>query len=360
MSASNDFNKYNGSRPFVLVDIGRDDPGRGDTHGYLGIAKRVAEKTGADFLFIDHLTLESMYPAPPTRDLKLAQLFTEKGYPDILFSRRMTPETRSRLSDNAKGLIIQSVNETLPGELDIGSRLTYSEIVPHHLTPELLAYEGHKFATEYEDLPRPFIGVLMADPQKDEAENLAKHLASLKTLQDGATVFVCTCHRTAKGNYKRFSRKLRNEAARLGADVKIIEFDYKTTEKYFGLENTWNPYIGLIDQADHLIVSGTSLSITSEALASGRAIYSTTGYFSPRLEEDGYVLDIFDVSAKGSLVTIEIPPLDMASECADKIIETHLAHVMPKEKPEPESAFGKIGAKLMDYLTPKAPKYKYI
>lgn len=315
-------NLYNGPKPFVLMDIGSDYPGRGDTNGYKGIAQRVAKKLGADFLFLDHAILEEMYPSSKLRADRLLKLFQDKGYPDFIFSTNLPGLVDEHLAKHSKGsiLFIESWNESLSASLDMRDQYP-REIVPHHLSPDVLRTEGQRFAQEYEELPRPFIGINLVDGWLDGRTK--EKLAGLRSAYDSASFFICSCHRTDAVGYAEYVSFMQDTFKDSGGRFPLIDFNYNFHANNYGLDETWNPYAGLLDQADHLIVVGSSLSMIAEPLATGKVPHSTfTEYYDGMLHR-GYLKNLFSYETGAPLVTERIRPIDITEECADKIIERH-------------------------------------
>jgi len=311
----------NGTKPFVMVDIADDDPSRGDTHGYVGAAQRVAQKMGAEFLFVDNHALEDMYPDLRDRNERLLQLFEDKGHPDILFSRWLDYQIHQDLTAKAATLVISEVNEQLADSYGMPHRKYPQEIVPHHLSPEALKYQGQRFAEEYQELPRPFIGVNLVSMHESGTASLAERLAGLKNAYPEATFFICSCHRTDGAAQQHFMSQLREGLKDRENDFPVIEFDYKAQMAEQGQHNFWNPYMGLIDQSDHLIIAGTSMSMISEALVSGKTVHTTEEHCYPGSIEKGYLRPLSGYPVGMALRTHNITPVDMTGECADRIIQ---------------------------------------
>lgn len=314
--------RYNGEKPLVVVDTFADHPDRGDTHGHMGIAKRIAERTGAELLHVDFQSLEALYPATgkgkaskKDHDLRLQKLFEEKGYPDFFFSCHMSLKTRSFLNKRATGVLVNNFNENILEALGIH---TLQELVPHHLTPQMLKYEGHKFATEFQELPRPFIAVNASELAVGNKE-LAQRVAGFRDAHPQAAFFVTSCHRVHPLLLREFTGLL---AQALGDAQKfpVIAFDYVTQMDAYGKDGVCNPYVGLLDQADHIIVEGASCSMVSEALMTGKTVHVTSEAFEELVERD-IVKDIFARNPGEPLPSSATAPIDVTGMAASRLIK---------------------------------------
>jgi hypothetical protein len=125
----------------------------------------------------------------------------------------------------------------------------------HDMTPERLAEAGTVWAPKFAHLKRPLVGVLLGGPTNHspfgaaEGKLLRDRLAALRRASGGGAVVVP-------------SRRTPDEV--LGLFVQAAKDDP-------GLM-VWdrtgdNPYVGVLATADRLVVTGESISMISEALA---------------------------------------------------------------------------------------------
>jgi mitochondrial fission protein ELM1 len=125
----------------------------------------------------------------------------------------------------------------------------------HDLTPQRLTSAGVSWKARLAHLPRPMTGVLLGGPTRGsdfgvaQARELQSRLAALRTNQGGSYVIVP-------------SRRTPDEALSV----------FQTTAQGDPGVLVWdrsgdNPYAGVLALADRLVVTGDSVSMISEALA---------------------------------------------------------------------------------------------
>ncbi len=128
------------------------------------------------------------------------------------------------------------------------------------VTPERLAAAAEKFATRFAHLPRPRIAVLIGGNNRAYrltetiAKRLMQDLAAISQ-RDGASVMVTASRRTSPG----VKALLRQGLAEATAEIWEGEGE--------------NPYIGMLALADHVVVTGDSVNMISEAAATGRPVH---------------------------------------------------------------------------------------
>ena len=130
----------------------------------------------------------------------------------------------------------------------------------HRVTPEKLATEAEKFRDALAHLPRPLVAVLIggSNGQYRMTESVTRRLAAnLRMLCDrhGAGLAVTASRRTGTENEKH----LRDELA----DAPCWFWDGSGD----------NPYFGLLGLADVIVVTADSVSMVSEACATGKPVY---------------------------------------------------------------------------------------
>lgn len=318
---------YLPEHPKILVNTVGDDCNRGDSHAYIGIAKIIAHKLGGDYQLITEGTLRVAYPGlPPAESINL--YYRDTGVPDIIFSRmhhcHYKPEIiagdapKQKLT---KPYVISEINE------DLSKRTRFSSsLVSHHITPALLVEHGEKLLETYPGIKSNLITVMMADA---EYFGLAENLFSrLKDVKD-ASIFVCSGRRTDSGSLNLMMDSLRYELDQSGREneINLLHYDFRGNLN----SDAFNPYIGLIDKSDHIIICGDSYSIVSETLCKQQAVYMS-GHnmffmdYMP-LMKDGLV-KIFNTANKHeALVKTPINVPNTTEATANRVISGYKRHL---------------------------------
>ncbi len=134
---------------------------------------------------------------------------------------------------------------------------------PHRITPQRLAAEREKWEKVFADLPEPRIALIVGGATKNKpftpemARDLAARAAALSRALGGGSFLVTTSRRT-------------------GTEQEKIIRDALPDPKFFygwGNKEIENPYFGFLALADHIIVTGDSVSMCSEACAAGAPVY---------------------------------------------------------------------------------------
>ncbi|MBI2233909.1 MAG: mitochondrial fission ELM1 family protein [Micavibrio aeruginosavorus] len=326
---------YLPEKPLVLVSTLGDDSSRGDSHGYIGLGKAVAQKLGGEYHYVDEEVLATLYPE--IKGDPLAAHLQKIGTPDIIFSRHRCDWTSQADPDKIHKLpfIIDEINENLGPWL--GSR---REMVAHHLTPEIYRAEGVKFTDAYPGLPRPLIAVMMAD---DTSFGFSQTLAARIKNFPQSTVFVCSSRRTSSGGYNTMLSSLDSAFNRIGIQdrVMLLGHDLNSGRK----NRAYNPYIGLLGQSDHIIVCGSSLSIVSESVSTGKAVHVFSSVAKDeykRSMQQGLVV-AFNDAARSPLESRAISAINTTEQTAEKIARQY------RRKQQKALGFWRaIGAYMMD------------
>lgn len=143
---------------------------------------------------------------------------------------------------------------------------------PHRVTPEKLAFEAKAWEGVFDGLPRPHLALLVGGPTKDQGfpdrhwDDLAAWSVVLARSVSGS-LLVSTSRRTGAA-----------ATARLRAMIPEPRAFHA-----FG-DAASNPYMGYLAQADGIIVTGDSVSMMCEAVATGRPvwIFAPTDLLGPK------------------------------------------------------------------------------
>lgn len=251
-------------------------------------------------------------------------------WPDIVIAagRRTAPVAR-RIKDLSKGksFLVQVMHPGSSGEEDFSliavprhdgmgeaeNRLTMTG-APHGVTPESLTEANQVWGGKFDHLPKPHVALIVGGDTKrkkftpDMARELGERAAKL-TKDAGGSLLVTTSRRSTPQATAALVEAL--------GDVPANVFQW-------GDEGD-NPYMGYLAQADHIIVTGDSVSMCSEACAIGCPVYifapkKLTVHKHGKLHKDlyakGYARPLEEAQ---SLETWTHEPLNAAYEVADEI-----------------------------------------
>lgn len=313
----------NQGRPYIYYVLGDDEPTRGDSHGYAGIGRAMARKLGGTFIQIDDETLTRLYPDQDSAYERENSFLRDYGVADIVICRSTYGTGRFTDRDT---VMIEGRNENLGTELD------KDMLVAHHITPEILHTEGQRFRKHYQDqIEGALIAFLLVENIASEkllGESLVRHALQ----NDQATIFLTTCWRTSETDYEKVMQGCRDAVRAASAEDRIKLLSYHLNdEKRDG--NDYNPYVGLLDQSDHIIMWGRSHSMFSEAASTGKTVhvgciqYDNGGY--RHLEGKGIVRAYsFDMPA---LETVRGAPVNKTDEIAERMIKERAAYSLRKK-----------------------------
>ena len=128
----------------------------------------------------------------------------------------------------------------------------------NRITPDFLKENLNKNYTHLDKLKAPKVAVLIGGATTKteftvkDAEELAEHLKALK--KDGASLMITTSRRTGKVQTALLKRELHDE----------------DTEFWDGAGS--NPYFDYLHHADAIIVTNDSVSMATEAIATGKPV----------------------------------------------------------------------------------------
>ena len=141
-----------------------------------------------------------------------------------------------------------------------GGNVIVTEGALHRITPDRLTAEAEKFRGGLSGLPQPRIAVLIGGSNgqyrmtRKSTEALADRLAVLAR-DHGAGLMVTASRRTGAENEATLRERLAGHSA----------------EIWNGAGD--NPYFGYLGLADAIVVTGDSVSMVSEACATGKPVY---------------------------------------------------------------------------------------
>lgn len=306
--------------PLVMAYIGTDDPHRGDSKASIGLSKLVAEMLNGRYVYVDQAMLNQNFPTIPNIREQLRRFCEQSGHPDVVIGTysggiRYSHEVKDAFPKKP-ALFINHINETLSKK-----RGSNPELVTHHLTTETLTQAGEEFKSHYPALKRPLVAVMMGGwiyhPQ--HTKPLAQKLIAVARHYPEITFFICPSRRTEQADRDLIAvmeEEIKN--AGLTGRVHIRSTGYKTAIAGY------NPYLGLLATADHIVVAGHSLSLVSEALFTGKNIYlHHPGTDYKKLESDGYIVPIKTLDDSRPFPTKPMKTLNLTEEVARSIVKDY-------------------------------------
>ncbi|MCB9990387.1 MAG: mitochondrial fission ELM1 family protein [Rhodospirillales bacterium] len=318
------------SRPGILVNIGNDDPTRGDVAGWTGIARHLAKKMGGRIFYATQRIIHDHYYAPKPhknyddlltdneyQELLARRLAEDSFIPEIVFGQRCNT-TMARLGKgkrNENVFYIEEYNETISERL-----LERDDMVSHHLTKKDLKKAGKAFDERHPDMKHPVIAVMMADPDEDENTDLSKNIVRLMSHYPQGTIYLCGCRRTDIEDQKDLAQKIRKEIKRQGQrkNLELASYHFSRDPADF------NPYKGLIARAKHFVVFGSSQSLLSEALFSGKTVYIADYPLDEQnLVKNGMVCEFNEAAKNQPPFSRTFKPVNVRKEIAKAYLERY-------------------------------------
>ncbi len=305
------------AQPIIYVNFPPESAVGGDMHGLVGIADVVAQKLNGIVHHVSVKTLHNAYPA----DLPAGayqKFVDDHGRPDILFTLGKSNFPKA-LHDKSI-FVISEINEKLTEKYAANSPL-----VAHHITADLLNAEGLKFREKHPHIQHPILAVMVASDYN--INGFTDSLMKICENDNKATIFICTSPRTSHDDFKRMKQAIMAKlyATRRAYDI-VVESFHLNRECYF--KGYYNPYLGLLREADHIVVCGQSQSMVSEALMTGKSVHvhhQLNDYSD--LVNKGLVHEFNRASGKGNLVTQSVTPINLTEQIADGVIEDYRQHL---------------------------------
>jgi hypothetical protein len=317
---SKDIIYNNGTQPLVMAWIGQDDPHRGDSKASIGLAKLCAEMVGGRYVYVDEAMLDEQFPKAKDYKEKVAAALREIGQPDILIGMHggdafYTAEKRPLIT-------MSHINETL------SNKYGEDKLVPHHLTQADLDKAGAEFDAHYPNIKGPLIAVMIGNDTPNVFDTINK-INDIGRQYDDVTYFVCPSRRSERAPQLAFEH-LGNSLHSVFRSKDFGDYLYDLSQwgrdviysSYENLVEGFNPYLGLLARADHIVVSGQSYSLVSEALFTGKNIYTDwmcSEYTN--LVNRGYIVPIDALDVTKPFPTKPMPALDITQKIADVIVD---------------------------------------
>lgn len=249
-------------------------------------------------------------------------------WPDIVIAagRRTAPVARyiKKQSEN-KTTLVQIMHPGRSGAADFdlicvpvhdGKTLASNEMsmvgAPHRVNETKLAAAKEHWQDSFADLPAPKIALIVGGATKDKVFNeamaaqLGRMINQMAQDQNGS-LLVTTSRRTGQA-----------------AEALLSEIDVPSYRFKWGDEGE-NPYFGFLSHADYIVVTGDSVSMCSEACATGKPvlIYAPGEMISDKHKR--MVQSLYDTGCagpfEGGLMSNNGQPLNAAKDIAARIRE---------------------------------------
>jgi mitochondrial fission protein ELM1 len=235
--------------------------------------------------------LTSLFRGSDLRGIRLAKSSPlDPPWPDLVISAGMRNEPVGRWIREQSGgctrlvhigrpwarpenfdLLITTPQYRLP-ERD---NILHNTTTLHRVTADRLAAEANGWRSHYKHLPSPYIGVILGGNSgpyafgRQAAAHMAKQVSALARKKN-ASLLVTSSART-------FTRALRAFEQNLSVPYELYRWHPGGSD---------NPYFGILGLSDALVVTADSVSMLSEACATGREVYMAElgGYGYPMRE----------------------------------------------------------------------------
>ena len=248
--------------------------------------------------------------APPWPDLLIASGRRSIPYARLV-GRRSGGKTFTVYIQNPRSGIGRFGAVVAPAHDGVsGANVIVTKGAIHRVTQDRIADDAARIADRIAPLPRPLIAVLVGGSNKiyrmteDTIRRLSDQLRDLAR-REGASLLVTPSRRTGDANVRALRAAL--------TDVPGEVWDFAGD----------NPYFAYLGAADHIVVTGDSVTMISEACSTGKPVYVVDldggspkfNRFHNTLRDAGHTLP-FD----GQLSTEPARPL---TETADVAAEIH-------------------------------------
>ena len=300
-------------KPVVLVSVLNDDKTRGDAAGWKGLGQSMANMLDTRCMYIDDDVLEALYPefSGAGTSFLYRKFITEFGHQDIIIGR-LAPDAFTGMSlYDDHTMHVSRINESLSSNY-----LREPELVSHHLTPEILDEAGEMFDQNYPDIKKPLITVFLSVQGPESIEDFTEKMTDILQNYKQGTIFFCGSRRTYAEDQIFAVDGLNQKLAESGLDQKfdIINWEFD--------RQGYNPYKGLIARSDHFVLWGSSQSLLSEPLVTGRTVHTyNNGDNKQSLTSRGYVFDLMNIPEGQGFQTLKQKPLNITDQLAEKILE---------------------------------------
>ncbi len=300
------------SGPLVVAFIGQDEPLRGDSKGAIGVARQVAQMLGGRYEYVDAQSLSQKFNQKSGYDAQLKAYAQQVAHVDIIIGNQS--------ADLSAHLRVKPLlEESRWNEAYSNARSNNGQgLVSHDLTDAALIDAGLVFRDKVKNIRGSLIGVMLGGALASGADTAVRKMSVMaERMGHDVTFYLCPSLRSGV-MYERYMSYLKEMAKYSRINMQVIGEDYAT------ITAGYNPYHGLLDQADHLVMVGESGSLTSEALYTKKPLYMTQPPFMvDALISQGHIIDLCDASHQ-VFRRASMPRIDVTAEVAYNIAEEYL------------------------------------
>lgn len=299
---------YNDGRdyPLIAAYTAASERTSGDEHGTLGLARHVTRLLGGDLRVADEAELSD--PCHDALVQNVRSYTRAHGSPDIVLGFR---SKNFNYAAYRPTVWVDAWNEYLT--IDDPAMKGF---VPHHINTAMLAHEGAEFRRRSPGLRGPLIAVFLTEGFGIDTQTPMDLLAEACADYSESTVFFCPYRYTSDHHYHNVLTAFR--CALIDRGVGKDEVDIISP----AFNAPYNPYLGLLAEADHRIMLGYSPSICSENMAAGRQMHVVTS--NPRTETD--YIKCFSSAQPIMEDKVILPPRDVTEMVARQIVESFNRH----------------------------------
>ncbi len=312
-------------KPLIMAWIGKDEPLRGDSQMAVGLGRLCAEMTDGQYVYVDKKMLDNNFPK--ARDyLEQQQLLIKKmGTPDILIGACEASSVYYDVCDKQPIVTMAHIGET------VSHRYGGNGLVPHNLNDELLATEKAKFKAHYPNIKGPLVAVMVAGQHTLDSQ-LIRDLQAMAKNYDEITFFFCP-NRRSKALTPLLVRQMRYGLSSVFQENTFKDYVQNLfsrnkpnvlTVNYNAAVRGYNPYVGLLANADHIVVSGHSYSMVSDALYMEKTVHINWNDDKfAALVERGHLRLTHDFNKLDQFPTKAMPRVDVTRKVAELMVEKY-------------------------------------
>lgn len=205
---------------------------------------------------------------PPWPDMVLS--ISRRTVPVARYIKKKSPQTKliQLMHPGETGLDEFSLVLLPEHDKDKPYRKTFRYLIgaPHRVTAPVLKHAEEKWHETFKHLPRPLTAVIIGGAIKDRpftlenAKNLVQKVIEFKK-KIGGSILVTTSRRTGEAAQKLIMDALKG----------------LPSHTYLWGDKSESPYLGYLACADNIIVTGDSVSMTSEACGTNKPVFVFEG-----------------------------------------------------------------------------------